>query len=110
MRILSQNKDLSIDFHHTPICVSYNHVCAIMDGQQKVIGKYETEERAKEVFEEIHIAYSGMPMIFKNIEPAENIEEVLKKANLQVAMCTVTEDKQTDIEYIDNGVYRMPTQ
>ena len=109
MRILSQNKDLSIDFHHTPICVSYNHVCAIMDGQQKVIGKYETEERAKEVFEEIHIAYSGMPMIFKNIEPAENIEEVLKKANLQVVY-TVTEDRQTDIEYIDNGVYRMPTQ
>ena len=109
MRIISQNKDLSIDFNHTPICVSYNHVCAIMDGQQKVIGKYETDERAKEVFEEIHIAYSGMPMIFKNIEPAENIEEVLKKANLQV-MYTVTEDRQTDIEYIDNGVYRMPTQ
>ena len=109
MRIISQNKDLSIDFNHTPICVSYNHVCAIMDGQQKVIGKYKTEERAKEVFEEIHIAYSGMPMIFKNIEPAENIEEVLKKANLQV-MYTVTEDKQTDIEYIDNGVYRMPAQ
>ena len=109
MRIISQNKDLSIDFHHTPICVSYNHVCAIMDGQQKVIGKYETDERAKEVFEEIHIAYSGMPMIFKNIEPAENIEEVLKKANLQV-MYTVTEDRQTDIEYIDNGVYRMPAE
>ena len=109
MRIISQNKDLSIDFNHTPICVSYNHVCAIMDGQQKVIGKYETEERAKEVFEEIHIAYSGMPMIFKNIEPAENIEEVLKKANLQVVY-TVTEDRQTDIEYIDNGVYRMPEE
>ena len=107
MRIISQNKDLSIDFNRTPICVSYNHVCAIMDGQQKVIGKYETEERAKEVFEEIHIAYSGVLMICKNIEPTENIEEVLKKANLQV-MYTVTEDRQTDIEYIDNGVYRMP--
>lgn len=107
MRIISQNKDLSIDFNHTPICVSYNHVCAIMDGQQKVIGKYKTDARAKEVFEEIHIAYSGMPMIFKNIEPAENIEEVLKKANLQVVY-TVTEDRQTDIEFIDNGVYRMP--
>ena len=109
MRIISQNKDLSIDFHHTPICVSYNHVCAIMDGQQKVIGKYETEERAKEVFEEIHIAYSGMPMIFKNIEPAENIEEVLKKANLQVVY-TVTEDRQPDMEYIDNCVYTMPAE
>lgn len=109
MRIISQNKDLSIDFNHTPICVSYNHVCAIMDGQQKVIGKYETDERAKEVFKEIHIAYSGMPMIFKNIEPTENIEEVLKKANLQVVYI-VTEDRQTDIEYIDNGVYRMPAE
>ena len=109
MRIISQNKDLSIDFNHTPICVSYNHVCAIMDGQQKVIGKYETEERAKEVFEEIHIAYSGMHIIFKNIEPAENIEEVLKKANLQV-LYTVTADRQPDMEYIDNGIYIMPEE
>ena len=50
-----------------------------------------------------------MPLILKNIEPAENIEEVLKKANLQVVY-TVTEDRQTDIEYIDNGVYRMPAE
>lgn len=109
MRIISQRKDLSIDFDRTPICVSYNHVCAIMDGQQKVIGNYKTEERAKEVFEDIHKAYSGMPMIFKNIEPAENIEEVLKKANLQV-MCTVTADRQQDMEYINNGIYYMPAE
>ena len=78
MRIISQNKDLSIDFNHTPICVSYNHVCAIMDGQQKVIGKYETDERAKEVFKEIHIAYSGTNILLQNMD----MDDRLKKACL----------------------------
>ena len=109
MRIISQRHNLSVDFDSTPISVSYNHVLANVYGEDKVLGIYETDARAKEVFEDIHKAYSGMPMIFKNIEPAENIEEVLKKANLQVVY-TVTEDRQTDIEYIDNGVYRMPEE
>ena len=108
MRIISQNKDLSIDFHHTPICVSYNHVCAIMDGQQKVIGKYETDERAKEVFKEIHIAYSGTNILLQNMD----MDYRLKKSMLDACnnISTAYNKDTGKVEYIDNGVYRMPEQ
>ena len=108
MRIISQNKDLSIDFHHTPICVSYNHVCAIMDGQQKVIGNYESDERAKEVFEDIHKAYSGMPIVLNNVEITEDIKDILQNSCINAIM-TRTDD-ESSIKYINNGIYTMPAE
>ena len=107
MRIISQNKDLSIDFNHTPICVSYNHVCAIMDGQQKVIGQYETEARAKKVFEDIHKAYSGEPVKVTELDD-DSYEKLLKYIVDGTPITTTTKD--SSVQYINNGIYIMPTE
>ena len=107
MRIISQNKDLSIDFNRTPICVSYNHVCAIMDGQQKVIGKYETDERAKEVFEDIHKAYSGEPVKVTELDD-DSYEKLLKYIVDGTPITTTTKD--SSVQYINNGIYIMPEE
>ena len=107
MRIISQNKDLSIDFNHTPICVSYNHVCAIMDGQQKVIGKYETDARAKEVFEDIHKAYSGEPVKATELDD-DSYEKLLKYIVDGTPITTTTKD--SSVQYINNGIYIMPAE
>lgn len=58
MRIISQKRDLSIDFDRTPIYVNDNHVLALVEGKERVIGQYETPERAAEVFKRIHNPYS----------------------------------------------------
>ena len=107
MRIISQNKDLSIDFDHTPICVSYNHVCAIMDGQQKVIGQYETDARAKEVFEDIHKAYSGEPVKVTELDD-DSYEKLLKYIVDGTPITTTTKD--SSVQYINNGIYIMPAE
>ena len=107
MRIISQNKDLSIDFDHTPICVSYNHVCAIIDGQQKVIGQYKTDRRAQEVFEDIHMAYSGEPI--KVTKPDDDSYEKLLKSIVDGTPITTTA-KDSSVEYIGNGIYIMPEE
>ena len=107
MRIISQNKDLSIDFNHTPICVSYNHVCAIIDGQQKVIGKYETDARAKEVFEDIHKAYSGEPVKVTELDD-DSYEKLLKYIVDGTPITTTTKD--SSVQYINNGIYIMPAE
>ena len=104
MRIISQNKDLSIDFHHTPICVSYNHVCAIMDGQQKVIGQYETDKRAQEVFNDIHKAYSGEPV------KITELDESAYKTLLNSIVDPMPIKIDSSVEYIDNGIYIMPEE
>ena len=107
MRIISQNKDLSIDFDHTPICVSYNHVCAIIDGQQKVIGQYETDARAKEVFEDIHKAYSGEPVKVTELDD-DSYEKLLKYIVDGTPITTTTKD--SSVQYINNGIYIMPEE
>ena len=107
MRIISQNKDLSIDFDHTPICVSWNHVCAIIDGQQKVIGQYETDARAKEVFEDIHKAYSGEPVKVTELDD-DSYEKLLKYIVDGTPITTTTKD--SSVQYINNGIYIMPAE
>ena len=107
MRIISQTKDLSIDFDHTPICVSYNHVCAIIDGQQKVIGQYETDARAKEVFEDIHKAYSGEPVKVTELDD-DSYEKLLKYIVDGTPITTTTKD--SSVQYINNGIYIMPAE
>ena len=107
MRIISQTKDLSIDFDHTPICVSYNYVCAIMDGQQKVIGQYETDARAKEVFEDIHKAYSGDYVKVTELDD-DSYEKLLKSIVDGTPIITTTKD--SSVQYINNGIYIMPAE
>ena len=51
MRIISQRRDLSVDFESTPIYVNYNHILAIIGDKERVIGEYSTQERAMEVFQ-----------------------------------------------------------
>lgn len=104
MRIISQTKDLSIDFDHTPICVSYNHVCAIIDGQQKVIGQYETDKRAQEVFNDIHKAYSGEPV------KITELDESAYKTLLNSIVDPMPIKIDSSVEYINNGIYIMPEE
>jgi|GEM_PF-4798835 len=58
MRIISQKRDLSVDFESTPISVNYNHLLALVGDKERVIGQYETPERAREVFDEINDFYN----------------------------------------------------
>ena len=104
MRIISQTKDLSIDFDHTPICVSYNHVCAIIDGQQKVIGQYETDKRAQEVFNDIHKAYSGEPV------KITELDESAYKTLLNSIVDPMPIKIDSSVEYSNNGIYIMPEE
>ena len=104
MRIISQTKDLSIDFDHTPICVSYNHVCAIIDGQQKVIGQYETDKRAQEVFDDIHKAYSGEPV------KITELDESAYKTLLNSIVDPMPIKIDSSVEYSNNGIYIMPEE
>ena len=55
MRIISQNGNYSINFDSTYIWKQYEYIYAHVDsGKDIVLGHYETDKRAEEVFIEIH--------------------------------------------------------
>lgn len=109
MRVVSQGRNISLDFERAILWRQYEFIYAriIGDSLDLVIGKYESDERAAEVFEDIHKAYSDMPLIFQNINPSENFEQTLKEMNHR-AIITVLPDEPMKVEQINNSVYYMP--
>lgn len=58
MRIVNQNRNHSVDFNNAEIHVDYEDVILSTNKNfLNVIGRYESNERALEVFEEIHKIY-----------------------------------------------------
>lgn len=58
MRIVSQKRDLSIDFDSTVITRNDNCIRARVGDRDVTIGIYESSERAKGIFENIHESYN----------------------------------------------------
>ena len=111
MRVISQDRCYSYDFDRTMFLkqdgVIFAHIAG--DTRDRVIGSYKSYERAAEVFEDMHKAYSNMPLIFQNINPSENFERALKEMNHR-AIITVLPDEPMKIEQINNSVYYMPEE
>ena len=111
MRVISQDRCYSYDFDRTMFWkqdgVIYAHI--VGDTRDRVVGSYNTDERAAEVFDDMHKAYSDMPLIFQNINPSENFEQELKEMDHR-AIITVLPDEPMKIEQIDNSVYYMPEE
>lgn len=54
MRVVSQNRDFSFNFDNTVFWKQYNIIYARIGKENIPIGQYESDERAAEVFKEIH--------------------------------------------------------
>ena len=58
MRVISQSRNFSFDFDRTVFWRQSDVSYAKIGSKSKDIGKYKTDERAAEVFEDMHNAYS----------------------------------------------------
>ena len=72
MIIVSQDKDLIVNFNNvTAIGIAQNNAKEIdsitTDGEEQYLGAYKTEERAKEVLQEIIKRINGKGEIMHNI-------------------------------------------
>lgn len=59
MRIVNQNGDTSVEFDMVVVTVEDKLVLARwLDGKVYALGRYRSEECAREVFDDIHTAYN----------------------------------------------------
>ena len=65
MRVVSQNKNYSFDFDRTAFWTQYNVIYAKIGVDSIAIGQYKSEERAAEVFQDMHKAYNGYGYLFE---------------------------------------------
>lgn len=108
MRIINQSRTRSINFYNFEFYIDGECICTSSRGVRDVLGRYETTERAKEVFKEMHHAL--MPfMVCNNVEPTEELLKEIRKAGIQHGI-SVVEGGKPKIEIISPFIYRMPKE
>lgn len=71
------------------------------------IAKYSTQEKAMKAMEMLRSAYTGMPVIFQNVEPSEDIKRMFERIKMN-GIIAITDDKKSKIEYVNNAVFQFP--
>lgn len=106
MRIISQDKNHSIDFENTYIWKQATHIYAYVGKKDVVLGHYENAERAEEVFMDIHNAYSPVDLITVNMSE-EQIQAFIGSRNISAKVIRM-DDADAEITLMQTGVYYMP--
>lgn len=108
MRIVSQNRDLSVDFDRCEIWMQDNVIYQRIGIDSKVIGTYATPGRTAEVFEDIHKAYSPVTVVSINLRK-EQVAQFIGSVNV-LARCIEMNMPDTGITTYDQIVYYMPKE
>lgn len=107
MRIINQRRNRSVNFDNVEVRLGDTRIFA-ESGREILLGEYDTEERALEVFEEIHKFYVGENILLMN-----NVEfdkaRLGELKNIDTRAILTKTDSPTKVEFISgNSVYYMP--
>ena len=71
------------------------------------VAKYSTQEKAVKAMGMMRSAYAGMPVIFQNVEPSEEVERMFERTKMN-GIVAITDDKKSKIEYVNNVIFQFP--
>lgn len=103
MRLINQSGTRSINFENCEVYIDGECICTSSRGVRDVLGRYETPERAKEVFKEMHHALTPV-MVCNNVELTEKLLEEISKIGISVVDRERPKIENTSLFFI----YRMP--
>lgn len=106
MRVVSQNRNYSFDFDRTIFWTQYNIIYARVGADNILIGQYKSDERAAEVFKDMHRAYSPVGLISTNLTE-EQVAQFVGSCNVPIK-CVEMNEINTRITIYDSIVYYMP--
>lgn len=105
MRIINQRRDRSVIFDSVEIYIEDTRIFAL--GNCRILlGEYDEERRAQEVFAEIHKAYTGVLEIEEEMEKLKDFD-MDKMPKIQGGFIRPVEPSST-VVLPRNTVYEMP--
>ena len=108
MRIISQNGNADIPYEKARIIHANNEVIASVGAYDYTMGVYSSNEKAYKAMEMVRQAYTGVT-IFQNVEPTEDVLEILKNMSMQPMLITNTMNQHTErIDNYSNVVFQFP--
>ena len=110
MRIIDQN---GCDYPYESIAISHGdgmiYARPVSNMEKRYfLARYSTEEKAEKAMQLLHEAYTGAPLIIKNIEVPDDFAEKLK--DLRNGIITIT-DREDNVKIEPmNIVFRFPSE
>ena len=106
MRVISQSRNFSFDFDRTVFWRQSDVIYAKIGGESIAIGKYQSDERAAEVFEDMHKAYAPVHSI-SDVLSKEQIESMIVQSKNVEARNVLNAGQSMYITTFNNYVYYM---
>ena len=111
MRIISQNGAIDVPYEMSSIRNEDNAIILNMAGETgkgSVIARYSTSEKAEKAMEMLHKAYTGMPVVFQNVELEDDVKKMFADFRKNGIILHSFEDTESKVEYIDNVTFQFP--
>lgn len=106
MRIISQDKNHSVNFDRVYLWMQENIIYANFGNERLVFGAYASEKRAAEVFLDIHKAYAPVGIVATGISE-EQIKPFIGSENVDMKVI-MADNPDYEVTTFDNYVYCMP--
>lgn len=115
MRVISQDGMQDIPYEKFVFSITKdNRIVATIgctappaESYMSSVAKYSTQEKAVKVMGMMRSAYAGMPVIFQNVEPSEDVERMFERTKMN-GIVAITDDKKSKIEYVNNVIFQFP--
>jgi hypothetical protein len=110
MRIVSQDRTCSVDFGNGIIHIIRNSIEFLSENRGVILGNYKSQERAREVFEDIHNAYAPVYSVSDNLSN-EEIQSFIGSQNVVAKNIILPKvNGGISITTYDTFVYCMPEE
>lgn len=112
MRIISQNGLISVPFEMTAIHATGTFIRMNMvgdTGKGTIIAEYNTPKKAEKAMKLLHETYSGMPIVFQNVEISE-VEQKQLKGILDCLIIANIPNEPSKVELVNNVIFQFPKE
>ena len=109
MRVISQDGEYDIPYESSVLRIEANVIWAFpTQADEYIVAQYSTQEKAEKAMQMLHEAYTGAPLLLKNLDVPDDFTEQLK--NMRNGFITaIDRDDNVKIEPM-NITFRFPQE
>ena len=118
MRVISQDGNIDIPYDYFSLSVVsgryedihyaaiYCHNLSSPSGTK--LAEYSSDKKAEKAMEMLHEAYTGMPIIFQNVELDDSVKKMFSDFRKNGIILHSFEDTEPKVENVNNMVFQFP--
>ena len=120
MRVISQDGTIDIPYELSAVTIGHkvdlskfdiNIRSKLLDERQCIVAIYSTEEKAKKAMEMLRKAYVGSIVMFQNVEPTDELKEMLKIHGIENMYAILgNQPQEIKFENHQNFYFQFPTE